>query len=80
MPHPCRGKLDGQREAIEADTDGGHNRSVGLRQVEVRLDGLGPCHEQANGLGSQQVGDGRDGAGIGQCQRRDWEAVFPGEV
>lgn len=51
-PHARRGKLDGQRQAIDAPADFGHYRRVGFGERKLRID-------QAGALGKELIGFAR---------------------
>jgi hypothetical protein len=71
---PRGGELDGERQAVEARHDLGHGPGVRVVELEIRPNGAGPVHEQADRfVAGDRVRPGRAGVSVcrGQLQRRD---------
>ena len=71
-PHPRRGQLDGQRQAVEPLADGGHLSGVLVGDLERRPDQLRPLLEQLDRVRGGQGRRGQAGAraSLGQRERR----------
>ena len=77
---PRRGQLDRQRQAVDAATDLSDGVRVVWREDEVRLDRLGPRHEQADRRAPGDLLDTAILVQIGQFKRRNRELVLPGDA
>ena len=74
------GKLDREREAVEADADLGDRRRVRVRDGEVGLHGAGALDEERDRLVLRERRDLGQMRGVGQVERRHRELVLAGEV
>ena len=68
------GQLHRQGQPLQAAAQLGDGLRIGRRQLEGRVRGLGPRHEQLDGGGRRQVGDG-PGRGLGAGHRQGWTST-----